>query len=61
MNKLKTRIPKGSLEESTIRLFGKAGYKIKVSERSYFPDIDDEEIETVLFRRRRCRVMSKTV
>jgi ATP phosphoribosyltransferase len=38
------------LQETTVRLFGKAGYKIKVSERSYFPDIDDDEMEVVLFR-----------
>ncbi|MCK5450568.1 MAG: ATP phosphoribosyltransferase [Candidatus Omnitrophica bacterium] len=48
--KLKLGIPKGSLQESTVRIFGKAGYKIKVSSRSYFPDIDDDEIEVVLFR-----------
>jgi len=52
MNKniLRLGIPKGSLQETTVRLFGKAGYKIKVSERSYFPDIDDDEMEVVLFR-----------
>ncbi len=50
MDKLRLGIPKGSLQETTLRLFEKAGYKIKVSERSYFPDIDDEEIEVVLFR-----------
>ncbi|MGB3241486.1 MAG: ATP phosphoribosyltransferase [Candidatus Omnitrophota bacterium] len=49
-NKLRLGIPKGSLQESTIKLFGKAGYKIKVSERSYFPSIDDSEIDVVLFR-----------
>lgn len=49
-NKLRLGIPKGSLQETTIRLFQKAGYKIRVSERSYFPAIDDEEIEPVLFR-----------
>ncbi len=48
--KLKLGIPKGSLQEATIRLFEKAGYKIRVSARSYFPAIDDEEIEVVLFR-----------
>jgi len=51
MNKLKMGIPKGSLQESTIRIFKKAGYNITISSsRSYFPSIDDEEIETVLFR-----------
>jgi ATP phosphoribosyltransferase len=49
-NILKLGIPKGSLQESTIRIFEKAGYKIKVSSRSYFPGIDDAEIEVVLFR-----------
>ncbi|MDD4014008.1 MAG: ATP phosphoribosyltransferase [Candidatus Omnitrophica bacterium] len=47
---LKIGIPKGSLQDTTIRLFEKAGYRIRVSERSYFPVIDDEEIEPVLFR-----------
>lgn len=47
---LKMGIPKGSLQETTIKLFEKAGYKIRVSERSYFPSIDDEEIEPILFR-----------
>ena len=50
MNKLKLGIPKGSLQETTIRLFEKAGFKIKVSSRSYFPDIDDVEIDVVMFR-----------
>ncbi|MGB2601479.1 MAG: ATP phosphoribosyltransferase [Candidatus Omnitrophota bacterium] len=49
-NKLKLGVPKGSLQETTLRLFEKAGYKIKVSSRSYFPSIDDEDIEVVLFR-----------
>ncbi|MFH1665800.1 MAG: ATP phosphoribosyltransferase [Candidatus Omnitrophota bacterium] len=49
-NKLRLGIPKGSLQDSTIRLFEKAGYKIQVSSRSYFPDIDDDEIEVILFR-----------
>jgi ATP phosphoribosyltransferase len=47
---LRLGLPKGSLQESTIRIFGKAGYKIRVSERSYFPAIDDNEIDVVLFR-----------
>jgi ATP phosphoribosyltransferase len=49
-NKLKLGIPKGSLQETTIRLFEKAGYKIRVSQRSYFPSIDDDDIEVILFR-----------
>lgn len=49
-NKLKLGVPKGSLQETTLRLFEKAGYKIRVSSRSYFPSIDDNEIDVVLFR-----------
>ena len=48
--KLRLGIPKGSLQESTLRIFAKAGYKIRVSSRSYFPSIDDSEIEAVMFR-----------
>ena len=48
--KLRLGIPKGSLQETTLKLFEKAGYRIRVSERSYFPDVDDDEIEAVLFR-----------
>lgn len=48
--KLKLGIPKGSLQETTVRLFDKAGYKIRCSERSYFPHIDDDGIAVVLFR-----------
>ncbi|MCQ9207762.1 MAG: ATP phosphoribosyltransferase [Omnitrophica bacterium] len=48
--KLKLGIPKGSLQELTVKLFKKAGFTITVSERSYFPSIDDREIEAVLFR-----------
>jgi len=50
MKKLKLGIPKGSLQESTIKWFGKAGYNIITSERSYYPTIDDKEIETMLIR-----------
>jgi ATP phosphoribosyltransferase len=49
-NILKLGFPKGSLQESTIRIFEKAGFKVRVSSRSYFPSIDDEEIEAILFR-----------
>jgi len=49
-NILKLGIPKGSLQDSTVKMFEKAGYKIKVSSRSYFPSIDDTDIEVVLFR-----------
>lgn len=47
---LKLGLPKGSLQESTFRLFEKAGFKISVSSRSYFPHIDDPEIDPVLLR-----------
>lgn len=47
---LKLGIPKGSLEEATVKLFAKAGYRIKISSRSYFPTIDDDEIECMLIR-----------
>jgi len=49
-NVLKLGIPKGSLEEATVNLFAKAGYQIKISSRSYFPGIDDDEIECMLIR-----------
>lgn len=48
--KLKLGIPKGSLQDSTIQLFGRAGFNIYVSSRSYFPTIDDPEIECMLIR-----------
>jgi ATP phosphoribosyltransferase len=48
--KLKLGIPKGSLEQATIELFGKAGFKIRTTSRSYFPTIDDPEIECMLIR-----------
>lgn len=48
--RLKLGLPKGSLQEATIDLFQKAGYKISVDKRSYFPTIDDEEIEVMLVR-----------
>jgi ATP phosphoribosyltransferase len=47
---LKLGIPKGSLYESTVRLFGLAGYTISVRGRSYVPSIDDPEIECLMFR-----------
>ncbi len=48
--KLKVGIPKGSLQDATIDLFKNAGYKITTSSRSYFPTIDDPEIECMLIR-----------
>jgi ATP phosphoribosyltransferase len=50
MSTLKLGIPKGSLEESTVALFRRAGYEIRTSSRSYFPSIDDPEIECMLIR-----------
>jgi len=50
VKKLKLGIPKGSLQEATVRMFRKAGFFIGITERSYFPSIDDEEIEAILFR-----------
>jgi ATP phosphoribosyltransferase len=48
--KLKLGIPKGSLENATIDLFRRAGFMITTSSRSYFPSIDDPEIECMLIR-----------
>jgi ATP phosphoribosyltransferase len=50
MIRLKLGIPKGSLEQSTVELFARAGWRIAVSSRSYFPTIDDPEIECMLVR-----------
>jgi ATP phosphoribosyltransferase len=50
MKKIKLGIPKGSLETNTVDLFRKAGWKITYDSRSYFPDIDDEEISCTLVR-----------
>ncbi|RMG04286.1 MAG: ATP phosphoribosyltransferase [Nitrospirae bacterium] len=47
---LKLGIPKGSLQESTFKLFRKAGFHLNVSHRSYYPSIDDPEIEPMLIR-----------
>ncbi|MBS1114163.1 MAG: hisG, partial [Nitrospirae bacterium] len=43
-------LPKGSLQESTLKLFKKAGYHISVSGRSYYPVFEDTEIESMLIR-----------
>ena len=48
--KLKLGIPKGSLENATVDLFRRAGFSITTSSRSYFPGIDDPEIECMLIR-----------
>ena len=47
---LKLGLPKGSLQESTLKLFRKAGYHISISPRSYYPSFDDPEIESMLIR-----------
>ncbi len=50
MKKLKIGIPKGSLENATIELFRRSGWRISVGSRSYFPNIDDEELACRLIR-----------
>jgi ATP phosphoribosyltransferase len=50
MNQLKLGIPKGSLQDATIELFAKAGWRIALSARSYVPSIDDDEIECLMVR-----------
>jgi len=47
---LRFGIPKGSLEQATIELFRKSGWKIRVGERSYFPTVDDDELRLTLVR-----------
>ncbi len=47
---LRMGLPKGSLQDSTVDLFARAGYKIHINERSYFPTIDDPQLEVVMFR-----------
>src|SRR5436190_813636 len=49
-NILKLGLPKGSLQESTIELFKKAGIRVSAGDRSYFPYCDDDEIEIMLIR-----------
>src|SRR5438876_859988 len=48
--KLKLGIPKGSLQDATVQLFARAGFNLYVSSRSYFPSVDDPEIECMLIR-----------
>ena len=48
--KLKLGIPKGSLQDATIQLFARAGFNIYVDSRSYFPSVDDPELECMLIR-----------
>jgi ATP phosphoribosyltransferase len=49
-DKLVLGIPKGSLQESTLSLFRRAGYNIHVPSRSYFPTVDDEHMSAIMFR-----------
>jgi ATP phosphoribosyltransferase len=48
--KLRLGIPKGSLQDATVQLFQRAGFNVLVSTRSYFPSVDDPEIECMLIR-----------
>ncbi len=50
MEKLNLGLPKGSLQEATIKIFKKAGYKISVGSRSYYPSVDDDQIDAMLIR-----------
>src|SRR5260370_7816385 len=50
MSRLKLGIPKGSLQDATVDLFSRAGWKITLGSRSYVPAIDDTEIECLLVR-----------
>lgn len=47
---LRVGVPKGSLQESTINLFERAGYRIRVESRSYFPAINDSQLQLIMFR-----------
>lgn len=47
---LKIGLPKGSLQEATVRLFDRAGFKVLISERSYLPSVDDPELSPMLLR-----------
>jgi len=47
---LKLGLPKGSLQDSTISLFNKAGWRISISERSYYPHVNDPEVNAILLR-----------
>ena len=50
MSMLRLGLPKGSLQDTTIEMFRKAGYQIRVQSRSYYPSIDDPQIECILIR-----------
>ncbi len=47
---LRIGLPKGSLQDATIDLFARAGFKIRLNDRSYFPSIDDAELQLIMFR-----------
>jgi ATP phosphoribosyltransferase len=49
-SQLRIGIPKGSLQDSTVDLFKRAGYDLRISDRSYFPTIDDSEMYPIMFR-----------
>ncbi len=49
-NTLKIGLPKGSLQDSTIKLFAKSGWKINLHHRNYFPDVNDEELNISMCR-----------
>ena len=48
--RLRLGLPKGSLQDTTQKLFGRAGFDVRIPSRSYYPDIDDPEIECILIR-----------
>ena len=48
--RLKLGLPKGSLQDATVRLLERAGFKVSIGERSYAPSIDDAELEPMLLR-----------
>ncbi len=50
MKPLKLGLPKGSLQDATLQLLARAGWRVTVSSRSYFPTIDDSEITCMLVR-----------
>lgn len=50
MQQLKLGVPKGSLQDATTEIFRKAGWQIRVADRSYFPSVDDDEISCYLIR-----------
>ncbi|HTY19464.1 MAG TPA: ATP phosphoribosyltransferase [Myxococcota bacterium] len=47
---LRLGLPKGSLQDTTVKLFGLAGWRIRVAERSYYPETDDPELDCILIR-----------